>query len=145
MIIQTKYFGDVDISESKIIQFPKGIPGFIDEQQFVILDMPTQQIFQVLQSVHTSELAFIVTNPYHFYKDYVIQLDDSLQKTLKIENEKDVTVFSIVTLKQPFSTSTLNLRAPIIVNVEEKLAKQYILDRYETKAPMTSKETPKGE
>ncbi|PAV31018.1 flagellar assembly protein FliW [Virgibacillus profundi] len=149
MRIQTKYLGDLAIDESKIIQFPAGLPGFINETGFVLLDLPDNPVFQILQSVSSADTAFIVTNPYHIYRDYSFDLDNNLMESLEISNEKDVTVLTIVTLKKPFQTSTLNLKAPIIINPNSKLGKQYILnvDDYPTKASIApgTPEKVKGE
>src|SRR5690625_243661 len=126
--VQTKYLGTVEIDKSKIIQFPSGIPGFIDELEFVLLDLPGHSIFQTLQSVKTSELAFIVVNPYHFYKKYEFRLEKYLLESLQIKSEQDVIVLAIVTLKQPFTRSTINLKAPLIINSNVSLGKQYVLN-----------------
>lgn len=138
MAVQTKYLGEIDIEEAHVVDFPAGLPGFTDEVSFVLLDLPGNPVFQTLQSIETTELAFIVTNPYHFYKDYEFKLDDQIQESLEIKTEADVIVLSTVTLKDPFDTSTLNLKAPIIINSTSKLGKQYILnnDEYLTKAPI---------
>ncbi|AXI10016.1 flagellar assembly protein FliW [Oceanobacillus sp. 143] len=140
MFIQTKYLGEVEINREKIIQFPSGLPGFGDELEFVLLHLPNNQVFQILQSTTTANVAFIVTNPYLIYGTYEFELDDNMLETLQIKDEKDVTVFSIVTLKDPFATSTLNLKAPIIINTTNKLGKQYILntDIYQSKASITN-------
>ena len=37
MIIKTKVFGEIDLDESKIITFEKGILGFEDFKQFTLL------------------------------------------------------------------------------------------------------------
>lgn len=143
--IDTKYLGKIEIEENQVIQFPSGLPGFIEEEKFVILDIPGNPLFQTLQSMTTSDLAFIVTNPYHFYQDYTFKLDEQILESLTIENEQDVAVLSIVTLKSPFKTSTLNLKAPIIINSTRKQGKQYILnqDDYSTKTPIVSPNTLK--
>ncbi|MFB4167832.1 flagellar assembly protein FliW [Virgibacillus sp. JSM 102003] len=143
MKIETKYLGDTEITDSKIIQFSSGLPGFIDETKFVLLDLPDNTAFQILQSVDTPSIAFIVTNPYLFYQNYTIDLDDGIIANLQIENDKDVVVLVIVTVKDPFNTSTINLKAPIIINSQTKRGKQYILnmDDYPSKAaiaPSTS-------
>lgn len=138
MHIQTKYFGETVVRESRIIQFSAGLPGFIGETEFVLLDLPENPAFQILQSVTSSNTAFIVLNPYHIYHDYSINLDDNLLESLKIDSEKDVAVLAIVTLKNPFHKSTVNLKAPIIINADSKQGKQYILntDDYSAKAPI---------
>jgi len=138
--IATKYLGEIEIDNQQIIRFSSGLPGFIDELEFVILDIPGNKAFQTLQSVVTPELAFIVTNPHQYYVEYTFQLDEQVLEHLGIENEEDVVVLSIVTLKSPFKTSTLNLKAPIIINSTKKRGKQYILNQeaYLTKAPIVS-------
>ncbi|ASN04728.1 flagellar assembly protein FliW [Virgibacillus necropolis] len=139
MRIQTKYLGEVDSNEELVINFFSGLPGFTNESKFMLLDLPGNPVFQILQSIITPDIAFVLTNPYHFHQDYAFELDSTVNESLKITNEKDVTVFSIVTLKDPFENSTLNLKAPIIINPTSKLGKQYILnvDNYLTKTSIT--------
>lgn len=136
MNIQTKYLGEVEISTEQIIQFSFGLPGFLDEKEFVLLDIPGNPVFQFLQSVQSKDIAFVVANPYHFYKDYRFELDEPTIDALQIESEKDVIVLTIVTVKDPFNSSTINLKAPLIINQQKLLGKQYILnsDEYDSKA-----------
>lgn len=140
--IDTKYLGAIEIEEDKIIHFENGIPGFETEKQFVLLDIADNDVLQILQSVQTPELAFFVANPYLLFKDYSIELEDHVIEKLDIKNEHDVAVLSILTIKDPFSSSTINLKAPIIINIANKRAKQYIMndDRYSlrTQIPPTS-------
>ncbi|WP_249871316.1 flagellar assembly protein FliW [Oceanobacillus saliphilus] len=131
MNIKTKYLSEVEITENKIIHFPVGLPGFAEETEFVLLDLPENPIFQILQSVKSYEIAFVVTNPYQIYQNYTFELDASLLDSLQISNEKEVAVLSVVTLKNPFKLSTLNLKAPIIINSNLKQGKQYILNTEE--------------
>ncbi|WP_047980833.1 flagellar assembly protein FliW [Ornithinibacillus contaminans] len=140
MIIQTKYLGDVTIEKDKIVKFAAGLPGFIEETEFVLLDIPGNPVFQFLQSVKTAQLAFVVANPYQFYKDYTFKLDDSTVAALEIASEDDVFVSTIVTLKDPFESSTINLRAPLIINQKKMLGKQFILnlDEYPSTASIQS-------
>lgn len=139
MDIQTKYLGKVSFKPSAIIQFPNGIPGFNDEKQFIRLELPGNHVFQILQSVTTEAIAFILTDPYHFYQQYSFELDEPTLESLSIQAREDVAVFSIVTLKQPFETSTINLKAPVIINLRKNYGKQLILnsDDYPTKASIT--------
>lgn len=128
MMIETKYLGNVEIDKSKVLTFPSGLPGFIEEKEFVLLNFPGSETFQILQSVGNKELAFIVTNPYHFYNDYEFKLDEQIRENLKIKHTEDVLVLAIVTLKESISQSTMNLKAPLIINREQKCGKQYILN-----------------
>lgn len=143
MKLTTKYLGEVQIDEEKIIHFSKGLPGFPDETTFIILELPDNTAFQILQSTTTSSLAFVITNPYLIYQDYTLKLNDELLQQLEIEKQEDVVIYTIVTLKQPFSESTINLRAPIVINAHTLKGKQYILNDgdYSSKASLTSQET----
>lgn len=138
MTVQTKYLGKVKVEEKNTVQFANGLPGFIDESQFILLNLPGNPVFQTLQSMKTPELAFIVTNPYDFYQDYTFELDNSILESLRIKNQEDVLVLTIVTLTSPFECSTINLKAPLIINAKQNVGKQYILnnDDYKTKTPI---------
>ncbi len=126
MLIETKYFGEIEVKEEDVIHFPQGIPGFLEENDFVLLNFEESGLFQVLQSTKEVNPAFVVVDPFLFVKDYQFKLDDTTIDQLAIEEEKDVRVFAIVTVKDPLPTSTANLHAPVIINEQEKVAKQYI-------------------
>jgi len=136
MLVDTKYLGKQDIEEDKIIYFETGIPGFQEEKKFVVLDIPGNDVMQIMQSLQNTNLAFFITNPYHFYRDYSFKLDDGVIDSLAIKDEKEVVIFVIMTIQDPFENSTLNLRAPVIINSVKKIGKQFILndDDYPLKA-----------
>ncbi|WP_054787089.1 flagellar assembly protein FliW [Gracilibacillus dipsosauri] len=126
MRIETKYFGVVEIKEEDIIRFPQGIPGFLDEKDFVLLNFEESGLFQVLQSIHQQNPAFVVIDPFLFVKDYQFKLDDATINQLSIEKKEEVRALSIVTVREPLTTSTANLQAPVIINQSNKQAKQLV-------------------
>jgi flagellar assembly factor FliW len=128
-----------------VIEFPNGLPGFPEEKDFIILDMPGNAAFQLLQSITTSELAFVITNPYLFYQDFELKLEKELLEQLEIKEENEVAIYAIVTVQQPFSNSTMNLRAPLVVNTKKFTGKQYIVNDsiYSSRSSLTPEE--KGE
>jgi len=128
MILKTAYMGEVDIETKDILKFEHGIPGFEEERGFVLLPIEENSIFQVLQSVQTENLAFIITSPYAITENYNLELDETTLKSLEIKSENEVAVFAIVSLKDTLANSTANLKAPIILNITNKKAKQLILD-----------------
>lgn len=139
MNIQTKYFGDVTIAEAEIIKFPNGLPGFPDQKSFTLINIPDNPTFLVLQSITEASIAFIVMPPLELYQDYEIKIDDTTLELLEIESERDVSILGIMTLKEKFFDSTINLQAPIIINHTKRLAKQYITNNknYSTQTPIT--------
>ncbi|MFT9598157.1 flagellar assembly protein FliW [Mesobacillus sp.] len=144
MKINTKYHGEVEVEE--ILTFEKGIPGFVEEKQFALLPLSDDESYFVLQSVSTPGLAFVLTNPFHFMKEYDFQLEDATVEELSLESEKDVAVYTILTVQDPFERTTANLQAPIIINQTNRKAKQVILhnEQYKTKHPIFNKVEAKG-
>ena len=138
MEIQTKYFGVMTIDHEAVIDFQTGIPGFPNETAFVFLPLEADSIYQIMQSIHTPELAFVTVSPFLFFKDYCMNLNKTVMEALNIEEEQDVYLSVILTLKRPFKTSTANLVAPVIVSLKEKKGKQIVLDGtiYHTKHPI---------
>lgn len=125
MNIQTKFHGDTEISNEVIYTFDNGMPGFLDETQFVILPLEDTSLL-VLQSVTTTEVAFIITSPFELFPEYNVKLTDELLTSLQIKAEEEVLVYTILTVREPFVKTTANLQAPIIINNKMRLAKQYI-------------------
>ncbi|MFC0013580.1 MULTISPECIES: flagellar assembly protein FliW [Allobacillus] len=142
MKIQTNYFGELAIDESKIISFVNGLPGFPDEKEFVLIDLEGNPAFQVLQAVHNENLAFVVTDPFLIYKDYQFDLSDSIVEQLDIQSNEDILIRSTLTVHKPFDQSTTNLKAPLIFNQKTKKAKQIVLDddQYTTKHPIQAQQ-----
>ncbi|GAA0472252.1 flagellar assembly protein FliW [Alkalibacillus silvisoli] len=135
MKIETVYFGEIEIEESKLLAFNHGLPGFQDEKQFALLDLEGNPAFKILQSTKAIELAFVITNPFLIETGYEFKLDEQTVEQLNINKSEDVSVWSIVTLKEPFEQSTLNLKAPIVLNLNNKQGKQISLNdsNYHTK------------
>ncbi|QXE00962.1 flagellar assembly protein FliW [Terribacillus sp. DMT04] len=127
MDIETKYFGNMNIDEKKVIRFENGLPGFYDEKAFALIDFPDNPVFQILQSVTAAHVAFVVTNPYHFHKDYEFDLSEQVKDELGISKVKQVKVLSILTLRDPFDQSTINLQAPLIINADVLKGQQVIV------------------
>jgi flagellar assembly factor FliW len=142
MKLTTKYLGELEVDEKKMIDFPNGLPGFPEEKSFIILELPNNDAFQLLQSTKTEDLAFVIANPHFFYTDYELKLEDDLLQTLQIATSEDVLVSVIVTLQKPFKESTINLRAPIIINSTKLIGKQYILNdnNYSSRASLMPKQ-----
>jgi flagellar assembly factor FliW len=142
MKLNTKYHNEVDIQESEVLHFEKGIPGFPDEKKFVILPLNEDGSFSIMQSVGMEGLALVIVNPFDFFKDYDFQLEDSVVEELVLTSDKDVLVYSILTVEDPFEKTTANLQAPVIINKSNNKAKQVILvdEKYKTKHNLFGKD-----
>lgn len=134
MKIETRNFGILEVDPNIVINFKEGLPGFEEEKEFIVIEGKDSP-FHWLQSVKTSDLAFVIINPFEIFKDYDIKLPKTALEKLKIEKEEDVVTYSIVVIPEDIREMTANLSGPIIINLRERLAKQVILedDRYGTK------------
>ncbi|MBH0169355.1 flagellar assembly protein FliW [Fictibacillus sp. 18YEL24] len=134
MKIETKFKDIVEVKKSDILDFEQGLPGFQTDNNFVLIPIEGTDL-SLLQSVQTSELAFIITDPFIFFKEYDFELSSIEQELLDINNEKEVFVQVILTVADPFEKTTANLKAPIIINTKNNKCKQVVLvdDRYRTK------------
>ncbi|MEK5524094.1 flagellar assembly protein FliW [Heyndrickxia sp. FSL W8-0423] len=138
MKIETKYHGETEINEKDVLHFEKGIPGFPEEHKFILLPLPDQALFTIMQSLQTAGLAFVLTSPFNFIDKYEFALDESTMEQLFIESQEDISVFTIVTVQDPFEKTTANLQAPIVLNIKNNKAKQVILNDspYKIKHPL---------
>jgi flagellar assembly factor FliW len=127
MIVNTVSFGVLEINPQDVYTFPQGIPGFEGNTQYIIIQPDPSLPFCYFQSVEESSLTLLVCNPFIFFEDYDFQLTDIHQLELNITNEADVVVWSVVTINKDHSGATMNLLAPVVVNVNEKIGKQIIL------------------
>ncbi|MGG0464186.1 flagellar assembly protein FliW [Priestia aryabhattai] len=135
MKISTSYHGDIEIDNQQTLTFNQGIPGFLEETEFVILPLPEAEAFQVLQSIQTKELAFVITDPFQFFLDYDFQLEPQEIEKLQLQQVEDAVVYVLLTMSDSVEKITANLQAPVIINTKQQLAKQVILmnTAYETK------------
>ncbi|MBM7690888.1 flagellar assembly factor FliW [Peribacillus deserti] len=127
MLINTKYHEQLEVYEQEVLHFQDGIPGFLQEKEFVLLSLAEE--IQVLQSITTRDIAFVVINPFIAYKEYDFTLDDKTIEQLKIDKAENVQVYTIMHVKDPFHKSTVNLAAPVVVNVVNRKGKQVILQK----------------
>lgn len=135
MKLDSEQFGQIDIDETQIINFPSGLLAFEDYKRFIIVDDDRNAPFKWLQSIDDKSLTFVIINPFIFKKGYEFDIPDSAIQKLKIENERDVAVYSIVVVNEDINKMTANLSGPIIINTNARLGKQLVLDdnRYSTK------------
>ena len=123
------------------IIFKRGIPGFESLKNFKIDGIKDSEKFKVMSSLD-EEVSFIVVSPFDFYSEYELNLDNETMKDLEIKDSNDVLILNIITLGETLEKSTINLKAPIVININNNLAKQYIIqyDTYDTKHPLIRRE-----
>ena len=126
--IKTGKFGEIEIDKSVIFDFVSPIIGFKDLKQYAIVDYKPDSPFKWLQSIEDMDLAFPITLCSFFGINYQFDIPDEEAQLLEIESADDVFVCNIANI--PSSNpqgATINMLAPIIVNLKNKKAMQIIL------------------
>ena len=142
MKVQTKWFGEIEVSDDKIITFEKGIIGFEDWKKYTLVyDAEREEDVSIvwLQAVDEPTLALPIMKPEIVYQNYDPIVEDEIIATLgeDIQNA-ELMVFCALTVPQDLTKMTINLKAPIIINVDTMKGVQLIADNsdYQVRYPI---------
>jgi flagellar assembly factor FliW len=124
--ISSDLLGALDVQASDVVRFPGGLYGFPECRAFVLLPAARDGFFW-LQSTDYSTLSFLLVDPFAWFPDYHIDLDDVDLTRLGSNDPKHLLVLTIVTMPAVAGDPcTANLHAPILFNVRDRLAHQSI-------------------
>ncbi len=127
MVIKTSRFGLVELKSEDILTFNEGLLGFQDLRQFVLLDDPNDDIFAWLQSCELPSIAFPVLEPEIFGHKYAVGLNRTDSESLKLQAGQAPAYLNIITIPDDATEMTANIKAPIVINVEQRIARQCVL------------------
>jgi flagellar assembly factor FliW len=140
MLINTRDFGETEIDDKQIITFPEGVFAFEEDRRFVILAPLGEDKYPCwMQSVDNENLCFIVYNPYEIIADYAPD-EKILEKELDIFENTNTAVLSIAVIPEDYLKTTINLKSPVVINLDTKTGKQIVLEQdYLVRFPIFSK------
>lgn len=140
MKINTKLFGEITINEEKLITFEKGIIGFPYMKRFLLIhdEEKSDSAISWLQSIEEEDFAMPVIDPLKVMEDYNPVVEDELLKELGELIPEETIVFVTITVPKEIEKMTVNLKAPIIINADNKKAEQLIIEdeKYVVKYPI---------
>ena len=128
MLIQSTRFGEINVSEETIFKFLHGLPGFPEEKEFALLPYQPDSPFNFMQSLQDPDLAFMVVEPFLFFREYTFELEDQAAAELGISEQNPPQIFTIVTIPESVEAMTANLLAPVVINNRDRTALQIVLD-----------------
>ena len=129
MNLQTTRFGEIECPEEIIMAFPDGVLGFPDDRRFILLEHDHEgSHFKWLQSVDSPGLAFIVIDPLSLDETYRCEIDVDTARCIGTDSPAECALMCIVNIPrdEPIAM-TVNLKAPLVVNVENRVGRQVIL------------------
>lgn len=136
--INTRDFGKQEIFEDDIIHFPKGIFAFENVKRYVILNpLGDENSPMWLQNVDDVTPCFIVFKPMELIEGYNPTPEPDDLETLMLEKDDSAEVLSIAVIPEDYKKATINIKSPIIVNRNKRIAVQTILQQdYDMKFPI---------
>ena len=131
MFIKTKIFGDVEISDDKILTFEDGIIGFPELKHFTLIhdeEKGKDAGIRYFQSIEEPAFAMPVMNPLMVCEDYNPQVSEEFLSSLGNISDENIVVLVTVTVPTDLTKMTVNLQGPIIINSDEKKGAQIIVE-----------------
>lgn len=136
MKIQTAHFGDIEFDMTKKIQFDNGLPGLEEDTEFALLSREDNLPICWLQSLVRPRISLPVLNPFEICPTYEFDITDSDTDKLQILDIKDVCILNVLVIPHDHpGEMTINMSAPIIINMKNRRARQIFLNEkcYSTK------------
>jgi flagellar assembly factor FliW len=136
MQIQSTRFGWLSVDDSRIMTFPRGLLGFPTHKRFALIQTNSENYFFWLQSIDDPALAFVVTDPGIFFKDYDVPVREETVTELELDEPEFLQTFTICNRVGEWLTG--NLLGPLLVNSKNRLATQVVLTekKWTTRQPL---------
>lgn len=131
MKIETRMFGEIEVEEDKLIHFEDGIIGYPDCKNFTLIydeEKGNRKNICWLQSIDEPVFALPVLDPLLIKEDYNPVVEDDLLLSLGEMKEEDTFVLVTVTVPENIEEMSVNLKAPIVIHVENRKACQIIVE-----------------
>jgi flagellar assembly factor FliW len=128
MNISSQRFGALEIKDEQVLQFSEGLIGFPNEREFVLIPHNATGFLAWLQSTRTPTVALPVVSAHAFGSNYPDVSIDASTTSLGLGNESDEVALMVVLSAPQGQPATVNLLAPILVNVTTRRGAQVILD-----------------
>ena len=132
MKADTRLFGEIDIEEEKIITLENGMIGLPEFQKFALIfdeekGMKSSSIMW-LQSMDDPQTAFPVMQPNTVKPDYNPTVNDEVLSPLGELKEENTYVLVTLTAASDVKETSVNLKAPIVINTDTRKGCQIIVE-----------------
>lgn len=124
--IRTKYLGERDVPEERIVTIRDGLFGFGGHERYALIEHGKESPFFWLQSVDDPNLAFVVMSPTLFRPDYVPVLAADDIADIGIDDVRDALILVLVVIPDDPREMTANLQGPLVIHPRTRLGRQVI-------------------
>lgn len=132
MKVNTRLFGEIDIADDKIIEFPDGIIGFPDLTKFTLIydkdeDQKSRSLMY-LQSMDEPQFAMPVVMPNDIFPDYNPTINDDLLEDIGDLTPENTYVLVTITVPADITKMTVNLKGPFVINTDSLKGVQIMVE-----------------
>lgn len=131
MRVKTRLFGEIEISDEKVINLVHGLIGFPDMKRYTLIfdeEKKDKGNIMWLQSLDETDFAMPVMLPHLVKPDYNPVLDvASLEQLGELTGDNTYILVTVRVPKNPKEAS-INLKAPIVINTDSNVGDQIIID-----------------
>lgn len=122
-----------DVEAERVIEFPRGLPGFEAHSRFRLFHDAASAAPSVfwLRSESDPEVQFSVADPATLQVNYEISLSDDESALLQLDNAEDCTLLLILSRDAGSDGIRAHFLAPLLINTRARLGLQKVLNTVE--------------
>lgn len=132
MRVTTRIFGEIEIADEKIIRMERGMIGFPELNHFALIydeeKGQKESSIMWLQSMDDTDIAFPVMDPHAVKEDYNPNVSEEIVAPLGELTDENTYVLVTVTVPKNIEEFSVNLKAPIVVNMDNLKGMQIIVE-----------------
>lgn len=111
-----------------LVSFPQGIAGFPEAKEFRLFEPAGGYPLKFLQCTSDPDLSFTCMDAAAVKMDYEVPLEETVARTLSLENPKEALVLLLVVVPDDPSQMTADLAGPLVINTDTRVGVQVMLD-----------------
>jgi len=124
MLLHTTRFSTIQTETDDIFLFPNGLIGLENFRRWVLLADAENDAVGWLQSTSHPDVAVAVVSPRRFVPEYQVRIPRGELAQLQLDEVDRAFVLTLVSRNH--HGLTLNLKAPVLFNLDRRLARQVV-------------------
>ncbi len=117
-----------EVADIPVIEFVEPVIGFGELTRFALVENGGDQTLWNLTALEREGVSFLVVQAGQFYPNLSIEVADETVAALGVTAAEDVVVLLIVKAGHDLNDTTVNIKAPVLLNVVNRKAAQIVLD-----------------
>lgn len=126
MTLMTPHLGELHFSSSDTLTFPKGLPGFVSCNRFLIVQTPGIRPLSYLQSLDLPPIAFLLVPVPLVDPAYSLVIEEGDQEVLGTSEAMDALDAHFIISAHASAPPTVNMLAPILIRWETRTGVQAV-------------------